>query len=139
MNDNYLDLPLQFDGVRFKSTSLGDSITKQVAAIISTPKDSVPCDPDFGSVQLAPDKSMLEIGSIKDDLARNIREAIERGEPRLNKVNVKVQGGPKPDKSGIAPLKIEITGEIASTGKEFRLEKTLSEDYYRSPFPGRLG
>ncbi len=90
-------------------------------------------------MQLAPDKSLVELGSIKDDLARTVKDALEQGEPRLDKINVKVQGGIKPDKSGITPLKIEITGEIASTGKPFRLEKILSEDYYRSPFPGRLG
>jgi uncharacterized protein len=139
MTDNYLELPLQFDGLHFKSTLTINSVVMQVAALISTPKGSVPCDPDFGTVQLAPDKSLVELGSIKDDLARNIREALERGEPRLSKINVKVQGGPKPDKSGISPLKLEITGEISSTGKTFTLEKTLSEDYYRSPFPGRLG
>jgi len=139
MSDNYFELPLQFDGLRFKGTSLFNSLVMQVSALISTPKGSVPCDSDFGSVQLSPDKSLVELGSIKDDLARNIKEAVEQGEPRLTKVNVKVHGGPRPDKSGVAPLRIEITGEIASTGREFRLEKTLSEDYYRSPFPGRLG
>ncbi len=139
MADIYLELPLQFDGTKFKSTSLFDSIVKNVAAIISTPMGSVTCDPGFGTRQLSPDKPLTELGSIKEDLARTIMEAMERNEPRLEKVNVKVHGGPKPDKSGLAPLKIEITGEIAATGKSFRLEKKLSEDYYRTPFPGRLG
>jgi predicted component of type VI protein secretion system len=125
--------------VRFKSTTLIDSLLKQVMVLVSTPRGSVPCDPEYGTVQLAPDKSLVELGSIKDDLARTVKDALEQGEPRLDKVNVKVHGGIKPDKSGVSPLKIEITGEIASTGKPFRLEKTLSEDYYRSPFPGRLG
>jgi predicted component of type VI protein secretion system len=139
MNSNYLELPLQFDGMRFKNAGVYDSVVMQVTSIVSTPRGSVACDLHFGTIQLAPDKSLVELGSIKDDLARNIKEAIERDEPRLIKLNVKVHGGPKPDKSGIAPLKIEITGEIATTGKAFKLEKTLSEDYYRSPFPGRLG
>jgi hypothetical protein len=52
---------------------------------------------------------------------------------------VKVSGGPKPDKSGVAPLKIQLTAIIAANGKSFELEKALSEDYYRTPFPGRVG
>jgi hypothetical protein len=136
---DYLELPLQFDGARFKGTTLYDSIVKVVTAIVSTPKGSVGSDQAFGTVQLAPDKSLVELGSIKDDLARNIKDAIELGEPRLVKLNVRIHGGPKPDKTGVSPLKIEITGEIAQSGKPFKLEKILSEDYYRSPFPGRLG
>jgi predicted component of type VI protein secretion system len=139
MTDLYLDLPLQFDGVRFKNASLFNSIAVQVGIIVSTPRGSVRCDPEFGTSQLSPDKSLVELGAIKDDLARTIKDAIEKNEPRLDKVNVKVQGGPRPDKSGLAPLKLEITGLIAATGAPFRLEKTLSEDYYRSPFPGRVG
>jgi phage baseplate assembly protein W len=139
MSDNCVDLPLQFNGARFRSTSLYNSIAMQVGIIVSTPLGSVQCDPEFGTAQLAPDKPLTEMGAIKDDLARTVREAIEKNELRLVKVNVKVQGGPKPDKSGLSPLRVEVTGVIGSTGDPFKLAKTLSEDYYRSPFPGRVG
>lgn len=139
MSESYLELPLQFDGARFKTISLAESITRLVTTVVSTPRGSVDCDRFFGTLQLAPDKSLIELASIKEELARTIKEAIERNEPRLDKVNVKVSGGPKPDKSGVAPLKIELTAVIAASGKSFELEKALSEDYYRTPFPGRVG
>ncbi|HBC46672.1 MAG TPA: hypothetical protein DCZ43_06470 [candidate division Zixibacteria bacterium] len=139
MSETYLELPLQFDGVKFKTTNLFDSIVKNVAAIISTPKGSVVCDPGFGTHQLSPDKPLTELGSIKEELAKTLMEAIEKNEPRLAKVSVKVHGGPKSDKSGMAPLQLEITADIVATGRVFKLEKKLSEDYYRTPFPGRLG
>jgi hypothetical protein len=139
MSEIYLDLPLQFDGTRFKTISLVESVTMLVTTVVSTPRGSVDCDPFFGTRQLAPDKSLVELGSIKEELARTIKEAIERNEPRLDKINVKVTGGPKPDKTGVSPLKIELTATIVATGKSFELDKTLSEDYYRSPFPGRVG
>lgn len=139
MSESFLELPLQFDGVRFKSTSLMDSLMSAVNTLVSTPRGSVPCDPEFGAAQLSPDKSLVELASIKDELARTIKDTLEKNEPRLDKISVKVQGGLKPDKSGVAPLRIEISGEIASTGQQFKLEKLLSEDYYRAPFPGRVG
>jgi predicted component of type VI protein secretion system len=139
MSESYLELPLQFDGVKFKSTNLYDSIVKNVAAIVSTPKGSVTCDPGFGTLQLAPDKPLTELGSIKEELAKTILDAIEQNEPRLAKISVKVHGGPKSDKTGLAPLRLEITADIVATGKAFKVEKKLSEDYYRTPFPGRLG
>jgi hypothetical protein len=139
MSELFLELPLQFDGMRFKTISLADSITSLVTTIVSTPRGSVDCDSFFGTLQLAPDKSLVELGSIKEELARTIKEAIERNEPRLDKINVKVSGGPKPDKSGVAPLRIELTAVIVASGKSFELDKTLSEDYYRTPFPGRVG
>lgn len=139
MSELYLELPLQFDGTRFKTLPLVESITSLVTIIVSTPRGSADCDRFFGTMQLAPDKSLIELASIKEELARTIKEAIERNEPRLDKVNVKVSGGPKPDKSGVAPLKIELTAVIADSGKSFKLEKALSEDYYRTPFPGRVG
>jgi predicted component of type VI protein secretion system len=139
MEDNYLDLPLRFDGSKFKNISLSNSITRVVSIIISTPKGSVSSDPEFGTDQLSPGEALAEMETIKEDLAKTIKYAIERNEPRLEKVTVKVQGGMKPDKTGILPLKIIINaGEIA-TGKSFNLEKTLTEDYYRTPFPGRMG
>lgn len=139
MSETYFELPLQFDGIRFKTISLEESITRLVTTIVSTPRGSVKCDRHFGTRQLAPDKSLIELASIKEELARTIKESIERNEPRLDKVNVKVSGGPKPDKSGVAPLKIELSAVIADSGKSFKLEKALSEDYYRTPFPGRVG
>ena len=139
MDNSYLDLPLQFDGSKFRKTSLNDSITKVVSIVISTPKDSVGCDTEFGTIQLAPDEALVEMETIKEDLAKTIRSALEQNEPRLGKIQVKIQGGMKPDKSGILPLKIIINATVLSTGKTFKLEKTLTEDYYRTPFPGRMG
>jgi len=134
-----LDLPLQFDGARFKTTSLSDSIAKVVAVIISTPRGSVVCDQKFGTDQLGPDESLVEIDTIKEDLAKTIKSALEQNEPRLGNVSVKIQGGLKADKSGIIPLKIVISAAEKMTGRSFKLEKTLTEDYYRTPFPGRMG
>jgi phage baseplate assembly protein W len=139
MENTYLDLPLRFDGSKFKSTSLSDSISKVVSVIISTPKGSVLCDREFGTEQLDPDEALVEMETIKDDLSRTIKSALERNEPRLEKISVKIQGGMKPDKTGILPLKIIISATEISTGKIFKLEKTLTEDYYRTPFPGRMG
>jgi phage baseplate assembly protein W len=139
MEDNYLDLPLQFDGAKFNSVSLSDSITKVVSVIISTPKGSSLSDPEFGTDQLGPDEALVEMETIKEDLAKTIKSALERNEPRLEKVTVKVQGGIKPDKTGILPLKIMISASETATGKSFKLEKILTEDYYRTPFPGRMG
>lgn len=139
MSDLYLKLPLQFDGARFKTTSISDSIASVVSMIISTPKGSVSCDEEFGTAQLARDEALVELGAIKEDLSRTIKLAVEKNEPRLDQIVVKVHGGLKTDKSGIIPLKIEISAKIASTGKKFKLEKALSEDYYRTPFPGRMG
>jgi phage baseplate assembly protein W len=137
--DYYLDLPLQFDGARFKTTSLSDSIAKVVAVIISTPRGSVVCDKRFGTDQLGPDESLVEMDTIKEDLAKTIKSAVEQNEPRLSNVSVKIQGGLKADKSGIIPLKIVISATEKMTGRTFKLEKTLTEDYYRTPFPGRMG
>lgn len=134
-----MDLPLQFDGARFKTTSLSDSIAKVVAVIISTPRGSVVCDQKFGTDQLGPDESLVEIDTIKEDLAKTIKSALEQNEPRLGNVSVKIQGGLKADKSGIIPLKIVISAAEKMTGRSFKLEKTLTEDYYRTPFPGRMG
>jgi len=139
MDNTYLDLPLRFDGTKFKNTSLSDSIAKVVSIIISTPKGSVLCDKDFGTDQLDPDEALVEMETIKEDLAKTIKSALERSEPRLGKISVKIQGGMKPDKTGILPLKIIIGATEISTGKVFKLEKTLTEDYYRTPFPGRMG
>jgi phage baseplate assembly protein W len=137
--DYYLDLPLQFDGAKFKTTSLSDSIVKVVAVIISTPKGSVVCDQKFGTVQLGPDESLVEMDTIKEDLAKTIKSAVEQNEPRLGNVSVTIQGGLKADKSGIIPLKIVISAAEKTTGRTFKMEKTLTEDYYRTPFPGRMG
>ncbi len=139
MDNTYLDLPLRFDGSKFKNTSVSDSITKVVSIIISTPKGSVLCDKEFGTNQLDPDEALVEMETLKEDLAKTIKSALERSEPRLGKISVKIQGGMKPDKTGILPLKIIITATEISTGKVFKLEKTLTEDYYRTPFPGRMG
>jgi phage baseplate assembly protein W len=139
MDDTYLDLPLRFDGSKFKSISLSNSIVKIVSIIISTPRGSVLSDPEFGTSQLSPDEALVEMETIKEDLAKTIKNALERNEPRLEKVIVKVQGGMKPDKTGILPLKIIISANETATGKSFKLEKTLTEDYYRTPFPGRMG
>ncbi|UCE67673.1 MAG: GPW/gp25 family protein [Candidatus Zixiibacteriota bacterium] len=139
MDNTYLDLPLRFDGSKFKNTSLSDSITKLVSIIISTPKGSVFCDREFGTDQLDPDEALVEMETLKEDLAKTIKSALERSEPRLGKISVKIQGGMKPDKTGILPLKIIIGATEISTGKAFKLEKTLTEDYYRTPFPGRMG
>jgi len=137
--DYYLDLPLQFDGARFKTILLSDSVAKLVSIIISTPKGSVVCDPEFGTVQLGPDESLVEMDTIKEDLAKTIKSALEQNESRLSGISVKIQGGLKADKSGILPLKIVINAAEKVTGKNFKLEKTLTEDYYRTPFPGRMG
>lgn len=139
MDDTYLDLPLRFDGSKFKNISLSNSIAKVVSVIISTPRGSASSDPEFGTDQLSPDEALVEMETIKEDLAKTIRSALERNEPRLEKVSVKVQGGMKPDKTGIVPLKIIISASETATGKSFKLEKTLTEDYYRTPFPGRMG
>jgi len=139
MDNTYLDLPLKFDGSKFKTITLSDSIAKVVSIIISTPKGSVLCDKEFGSSQLDPDEALVEMETIKEDLAKTIKSALERNEPRLDKVTVKIQGGMKPDKTGILPLKIMIGATEILTGKIFKLEKTLTEDYYRTPFPGRMG
>jgi phage baseplate assembly protein W len=137
--DYFLDLPLRFDGAKFKTTSLSDSVAKVVAVIISTPRGSVACDPRFGTDQLGPDESLVEMDTIKEDLAKTIKSALEQNEPRLGNVSVKIQGGLKADKSGIVPLKIVINAAEKLTGRTFKLEKTLTEDYYRTPFPGRMG
>lgn len=139
MNNFYLDLPLQFDGTRFKNTSLSDSVAKVVSIIISTPKGSVACDREFGTSQLAPEEALVEMETIKEDLAKTIKSAMERNEPRLTDITVKIQGGMKSDKTGVLPLKIIISATEILTDKTFRLEKTLTEDYYRTPFPGRMG
>lgn len=139
MDKTYLDLPLRFDGSKFKTTSLSASIAKIVSIVISTPRGSALSDPEFGTDQLGPDESLVEMETIKEDLARTIKSALEKSEPRLEKVTVKVQGGMKPDKTGILPLKIIIGASEIGTGKSFKLEKTLTEDYYRTPFPGRMG
>ena len=139
MEDTYLDLPLRFDGSRFKITSLSDSIAKVVSIAISTPKGSALSDPEFGTDQLGPDEALVEMETIKEDLAKTIKSALDKSEPRLGSVAVKVQGGMKPDKTGILPLKIIISASEIATGKNFKLEKTLTEDYYRTPFPGRMG
>ncbi len=139
MDDFFLELPLQFDGHKFKNISLTDSVASVVSIIISTPKGSAACDKEFGTAQLSPDKTLVELGTIKEDLAKTIKSALEQNEPRLANIVVKIHGGSKGDSSGITPLRIEIRAEIAATGKKFRLEKTLSEDYYRAPFPGRMG
>jgi predicted component of type VI protein secretion system len=139
MNETYLDLPLQFDGKTFGKTTSADSIIKNVSVIISTPKNSVACNPEFGTEQLGPNAALVEMDSIKEDLARTIKTAIEKNEPRLDNVSVKIQGGMKADKSGILPLKIIIGATEVSTGKNLKLEKVLTEDYYRTPFPGRMG
>jgi hypothetical protein len=139
MENSYLDLPLRFDGSKFKDTSLSRSISKIVSIVISTPKGSVLCDEEFGTDQLGPDEALVEMDTIKEDLSRTIKSALVRNEPRLEKVSVKVQGGMKADKTGVLPLKIIISASEAGTGKNFKLEKTLTEDYYRTPFPGRMG
>ena len=139
MNDSYLTLPLQFDGARFKTNPLQQSVADIVSTVISTPLGSVVCDRKFGTAQLPPEKAQVEIGTIKEDLARNIKSALEQNEPRLSKVTVKIHGGMKNDRAGLTPLKIEVVAELADEGKKFRLEKTLTEDYYRAPFPGRVG
>ena len=139
MDNSYLDLPLQFDGAKFKTISLRDSVIKVVSMIISTPKGSVVCDQNFGTDQLSPDEALVEMETIKEDLAKTIKAALERNENRLDGVTVKIQGGLKPDKTGILPLKIIINANEVLTGKKFKLEKTLTEDYYRTPFPGRMG
>jgi len=139
MDNFYLDLPLQFDGTKFKNISLRDSVVKVVSIIISTPKGSVVCDQNFGTDQLSPDKALVEMETIKEDLAKTIKSALERNESRLDGISVKIQGGLKPDKTGILPLKIIINANEILTGKIFKLEKTLTEDYYRTPFPGRMG
>ena len=77
--------------------------------------------------------------TIKEDLAKTIKSAMERNEPRLTDITVKIQGGMKSDKTGVLPLKIIISATEILTDKSFRLEKTLTEDYYRTPFPGRMG
>lgn len=139
MEDIYLDLPLQFDGSRFKRTSLSNSIDRVVSIAISTPRGSAMSDPEFGTDQLGPDEALVEMETIKEDLAKAIKSALEKSEPRLENVAVKVQGGMKPDKTGILPLKIIITASEIATGNNFKLEKALTEDYYRTPFPGRMG
>jgi len=139
MENSYLDLPLRYDGSKFKTTSLSGSISKLVSIVISTPKGSAGSDPGFGTDQLDPDEALVEMETIKEDLARTIKSALERNEPRLEKLSVKVQGGIKPDKTGILPLKIIISASETATGKNFKMEKTLTEDYYRTPFPGRMG
>jgi phage baseplate assembly protein W len=139
MENTYLDLPLRFDGSKFKSTSLSDSIVKVVSIIISTPKGSVSCDRNFGTEQLDPDEALVEMETIKEDLSKTIKTALERSEPRISKISVKIQGGMKPDKTGVLPLKIIIGATETASGKAFKLEKTLTEDYYRTPFPGRMG
>jgi len=139
MDNSYLDLPLQFDGKKLRSTSLKDSIIKNVSMIISTPRGSARCDRKFGTVQLAPDEALVEMETIKEDLAKTIKSALEQNELRLASISVKIQGGLKADKSGILPLKIIINAKEKITGKKFNLEKTLTEDYYRTPFPGRMG
>lgn len=139
MDENYLDLPLQFNGSKFKSTSLADSILKVVSIVISTPKGSARCDEEFGTAQLGPDETLVEMDTIKEDLARTIKDALQQNEPRLGNIAVKIQGGVKSDKSGILPLRIIISAKELLTGKSFKLEKILTEDYYRTPFPGRMG
>ena len=139
MDNDFLKLPLQFDGLRFKSTSLKESVIRIVSIIISTPEGSVYSDKDFGTTQLDPDKVMVELGKIKDDLSKSIKIALEKNEPRLENISVKIQGGQKSEARGTMPLKVRINAVIAATGQEFSLEKALKEDYYRTPFPGRLG
>jgi predicted component of type VI protein secretion system len=139
MDKQFLNLPLQFDGNKFAKTTSADSIVKNVSIIISTPRDSVTCNPEFGTEQLSPDAALIEMDSIKEDLSRTIKTAIEKNEPRLENISVKIQGGMKADKTGILPLKIIIGATEISTGKNFKLEKVLTEDYYRTPFPGRMG
>ena len=139
MNSFYLDLPLQFDGAKFKNTSLSNSIANHISIIISTPKGSAACDKQFGTDQLAPDEALVEMETIKEDLSKTIKSALEQNEPRLKDVAVKIQGGMKPDKTGILPLKIIITAKEVQTNRNFKMEKTLTEDYYRTPFPGRMG
>jgi phage baseplate assembly protein W len=139
MDKPCLGLPLQFDGSKFGKISSADSIVKAVSIIISTPVGSVGCDSAYGTEQLGPDAALVEMDSIKEDLARTIKTAIEKNEPRLENISVKIQGGMKADKSGILPLKIIIGATEISTGRNFKLEKVLTEDYYRTPFPGRMG
>jgi phage baseplate assembly protein W len=139
MDKPCLSLPLQFDGAKFVKTASADSIVRSVSIIISTPVGSVGCDPNFGTEQLGPDAALVEMDSIKEDLSRTIKAAIEKNEPRLENITVKIQGGMKADKSGILPLKIIIGATETATGKNFKLEKVLTEDYYRTPFPGRMG
>jgi predicted component of type VI protein secretion system len=139
MEGSYLTLPLQFDGAKFKTNSLQQSVATLVSTVISTPQGSVICDGKFGTAQLSPEKAQVEIGTIKEDLAKNIKAAIEQNESRLSKIAVKIHGGMKNEKAGLTPLKIEVVAELGDTGKKFRLEKTLTEDYYRAPFPGRVG
>ena len=139
MDNVFLELPLQFNGLSFKTTSLRDSVNKIVSIVISTPTGSVQCDKDFGTTQLDPEKVLVELGKIKDDLSKTVRIALEKNEPRLDNISVKIQGGQKSEARGTMPLKVRINAVIAATGKEFRLEKTLKEDYYRTPFPGRMG
>jgi predicted component of type VI protein secretion system len=139
MENDYLHVPLQFDGSRFSRISLSESIARVVSVVISTPKGSVSGDSEFGTDQLSPDEALVEMETIKEDLAKTIKSALERNEPRLEKVTVKVQGGIKPDKTGILPLKIIISAGEVATGKNFKMEKILTEDYYRTPFPGRMG
>ena len=139
MEESYLDLPLQFDGAKFKTISLRNSVVKTVSMIISTPKGSVVCDKEFGTDQLSPNEALVEMETIKEDLAKTIKTALERNESRLDGITVKIQGGLKPDKTGIQPLKIIINANEISTGKKFKLERVLTEDYYRTPFPGRMG
>ncbi|MCD6162282.1 MAG: GPW/gp25 family protein [candidate division Zixibacteria bacterium] len=139
MEDIYLKLPLQFNGDRFKTASIQDSVVKIVSIVISTPKGSSVCDKNFGTAQMDPSKVLVEVGAIKEDLSKTIRAALEQSEPRLDNISVKVHGGVKSAASGTKPLKIEINATLAATGKKFKLEKTLKEDYYRAPFPGRMG
>ena len=139
MERYYIELPLKFDGSRFDTTSLKESVIKIVSIIISTPSDSVSCDKEFGTAQLDPSKVLVEVGAIKDELSRTIRAALEKNEPRLENISVKVHGGVKSNTAGTTPLKIEIEAVIAATGNKFKLEKILKEDYYRTPFPGRMG
>jgi phage baseplate assembly protein W len=139
MENIFLDLPIQFNGLRFKTTSLVDSISKIVSVVFSTPAGSVACDKNFGTIQMDPDKVLVEIGKIKDDLSRTVKIALEKNEPRVENISVKIHGGQRSTAKGTTPLTVSISGTIAATGREFRLEKVLKEDYYRTPFPGRMG
>lgn len=94
--------------IRFNDPELVSSVLQNIAVILATPKGSVPLDREFGLSTTMLDKPTP---IAQKALIAEVREAIERWEPRARFVSMRFEG--RIDQPGtLWPIvEVEIIGE----------------------------
>ena len=94
--------------IRFNETDMLSSVLQNIAVILATPKGSVPLDREFGLSTTMLDKPTP---IAQKALIAEVREAIERWEPRARFVSMRFEG--RIDQPGtLWPIvEVEIIGE----------------------------